>query len=98
MERSYKNELDSIDSNQTWELVELPKDCKPISSKWIFQRKLRPDGSIDKYKARLVKRGFNQKKRVDYFDKYLPVTKIATIRTLVALAAIHDLIVHKKYI
>jgi len=43
-----KSDLDSIVSNQTWELVELPKCCKPISSKWIFKRKLKLDGSIDK--------------------------------------------------
>ena len=54
-----KSELDFIVSNQTWELVELPKCCKPISSKWIFKKKLRPDGSIDKYKVTLVIGGFN---------------------------------------
>ena len=90
-----KSELDSIVSNQTWELVELPKGCKPISSKWIFKKKLRHDGSIDKYKARLVIRGFNQKRGIDYFDTYSPMTKIATIRTLVALALIHSIVVHQ---
>ena len=54
-----KSELDSIVSNQTWELVELPKGCKPISSKWIFKKKLSPNGSFDKYKARVVIRSFN---------------------------------------
>ena len=56
-----KSELDSIVSNQTWELIELPKGYKSISSKWIFKKKLRPDGSIDKYKARLVIRGLTKK-------------------------------------
>ena len=56
---------------------------------------MRLDGTIDKYKARLVIRGFNQNKGVDYFDTYSPMTKIATIRTLIALAAIHDLVVHQ---
>ena len=56
---------------------------------------MRPDGTIDKYKARLVIRGFNQKKGIDYFDTYSPVTKIAIIRTLIALASIHDLVVHQ---
>ena len=56
---------------------------------------MRLDGTIDKYKARLVIRGFNQKKGVDYFDSYSPLTKTATIRTLIALAAIHDLVVHQ---
>ena len=60
-----------------------------------LQKKLRSDGPIDKYKARLVIRGFDQKKGIDYFDTYSPVTKIATIRSLIALAAIFDLVVHQ---
>ena len=66
-----------------------------ISSKWIFKNKLKLDGTIDKYKARHVIRGFNQKKGVDYFDKCSHVTKVATNRTLTALAVIHDLVVHQ---
>ncbi|XP_075074780.1 uncharacterized protein LOC142162334 [Nicotiana tabacum] len=90
-----KSELDSIVCNHTWDLTDLPKGCKHISSKWIFKKKLRPDGTIEKYQARLVIRGFNQKKDIDYFNTYSPVTKIATIRTLVALAAIHNLVIHQ---
>lgn len=90
-----KSELDSIVSNHTWDLSDLPKGCKPITSKWIFKKKSRPDSTIEKYKARLVIRGFNQKKDIDYFDTYSYVTKIATIRTLVALAAIHNLVTHQ---
>ena len=52
------NELDSIMSNHTWELVELPPKIKPIGCKWIFKRKLKPDGTIDKFKARLVVKGY----------------------------------------
>jgi hypothetical protein len=49
-----RSEMDSILSNGTWELSELPLGCKPIGCKWVFKKKLRPDGTIDKYKARLV--------------------------------------------
>jgi hypothetical protein len=55
------NELDSIMSNHTWELVELPPKTKPIGCKWVFKKKLKPDGTIDKYKARLVAKGYKQK-------------------------------------
>ena len=48
------NELESIMSIHTWELVELPPKVKPIGCKWVFKRKLKPDGTIDKFKARLV--------------------------------------------
>jgi len=94
VEEAIKNEIDFLESNKTWELTDLPKGCRPISSKWIFRKKLRMDGSIERYKARLVIKGFNKKKGTDFFDTYSPVTKIVTIRTLVALAAIHDLVVY----
>ena len=56
-----KNELDSLNKNQTWVLVDLPPGAKPIGCKWVFKKKYFPDGSIDKYKVRLVAKGFTQK-------------------------------------
>jgi len=90
-----KNEIDSLESNKTWELTDSPKGCRPISNRWMFKKKLRTDGSIERYKARLVIRGFDQKKEIDFFHTYSPVTKISTIRTPIALATIHDLVVHQ---
>jgi hypothetical protein len=52
------SKMDSILSNKTWKLSELPFGCKPIGYKWVFKKKLRPDGTIDKYKARLVAKGY----------------------------------------
>jgi hypothetical protein len=45
---------DSIMSNGTWEVVERPYGCKPIGCKWVFKKKLEPDGTIERYKGRLV--------------------------------------------
>ena len=78
------SEIDSILQNHTWELVDLPPGCKPLGYKWIFKRKMKTDGSIDKYKARLIIKGYRQKEGLDYFEIYLPVTHITSIRMLIA--------------
>ncbi|CAN0884979.1 Retrovirus-related Pol polyprotein from transposon TNT 1-94, partial [Linum grandiflorum] len=89
------SEIQSIMSKHTWELVDLPKGCKAIGCKWIFKRKLMTDGSVERYKARLVIKGYSQKSGLDFFDTYSPVTKISTIRVLFALASIFNMAVHQ---
>ena len=59
-----KIEIDYILQNNTWELVDLPPGCKPLSSKWVFKRKRKVDGSTEKYKARLVIKCYKQTKWV----------------------------------
>ena len=59
------SEMDSILSKGTWELSKLSFGCKPVGCKWVFKKKLRPDGTIDKYKARLVAKGYTQKEGED---------------------------------
>ena len=53
-----RSEMDLIMSNGTWEIVKHPYGCKPIGCKWVFKKKLRPDGTIERYKARLVVKGY----------------------------------------
>jgi hypothetical protein len=89
------SEIESILQNHTWELVDLPPSCKPLGYKWIFKRKMKADRSIDKYKARLVVKGYKQKEGVDYFDTYSPVTRITSIRMLIAIAALYNLEIHQ---
>ena len=91
-------EIDSIMQNHTWELVDLPPGCKPLGSKWIFKRKMKTDGTIDKYKARLVIKGYKQKEGHDYFDTYSPVTRINSIRMILAIVASQNLEVHQMYV
>ena len=95
LKEAINNEIESIMSNHTWELVDLPQGCKTLGNTWIFKKKLKPDGSIDKYKARLVVQGFRQKEDLHYFDSHSPVTRITSIRMLIAIASIHDLEIHQ---
>ena len=74
--------------------MDLPPGCKPLGYKWIFKRKLKADGSIDKYKARLVVKGYKQKEGVDYFDPYSLVTRITPIQMLIAITTLHNLEIH----
>ena len=76
-------------------MTDLPPGNKPLGSKWIFERKMKPDGTIDKYKARLVVKGYRQKEGLDLFDTYSPVTRITSIRMLIALVAVHDFKIHQ---
>ncbi|GJT05530.1 zinc finger, CCHC-type containing protein [Tanacetum coccineum] len=87
--------MDSIMGNNTWVLADLPPGYKPLICKWIFKRKLKVDGTIEKFKARLVIQGFKQKSGIDYFDTYALVARISTIRLLIAMASIHNLIIHQ---
>nr|GEV09593.1 hypothetical protein [Tanacetum cinerariifolium] len=76
-------------------LADLPLGYKPLSCKWIFKRKLKVDGTIEKFKARLVIYGFKQKLGINYFDTYALVACISTIRLLIAMTLIYNLIIHQ---
>ena len=94
-QEAVNDEINSIMQNHTWELVNLPPGNKPIGCKWIFKRKLQTNGTIDKYKAHLVAKGYRQKEGLDFFDTYSPVTRITSIRMLIATTAIHNFEIHQ---
>ncbi|KAI5332051.1 hypothetical protein L3X38_022179 [Prunus dulcis] len=81
------DELSMIEKNATWELVDRPTDKPIIGVKWVFKTKLNLGGSVQKNKAQLVAKGYAQKPGVDYNETFVPVARLDTIRTLVALAA-----------
>ena len=71
--------MESLISNKTWKLVDLPPGCKTIGCKWVLRKKLKSDGSIDKYKPRLVAKGFKQLEGLEFFDTFSPVTRITSL-------------------
>ena len=73
-----------IKKNQTWELVDRPKHKKAIGVKWVYRTKFNPDGSVNKYKARLVVKGYAQIYGVDFSETFAPVARMETIRMLLA--------------
>ena len=89
------DEMDSLISNNTWKLVDLPPGCKTIGCKWVLRKKLKPDRTIEKFKTRLVAKGFKQKEDIDFFFTFSPVTKITSIRLLIAIAVIYNLMIHQ---
>ncbi|GKF38828.1 zinc finger, CCHC-type containing protein, partial [Tanacetum coccineum] len=89
------NEMDFIMGDNTWVLADLPHGCKTFGCKWIFKIKPKLDETIAKFKARQVIQDFRQKLGINYFDTYALVARISTIRLLITMASIHNLICHQ---
>ena len=83
--RAMREEMLAINKNNTWELVISPPNCRPIGLKWIFKLKKNPQGEVIKHKARLVVKGYSQRKGIDYDEIYAPVVRFETIQILIAL-------------
>ena len=84
-------ELQSLEKNQTWKLVRLPKGKKKIGCKWIFKKKEGATPQDLKYKARLVAKGYSQREGIDYKEVFSPVVKHSSIRVFLALVASQNL-------
>ncbi|KAJ8755145.1 hypothetical protein K2173_018943 [Erythroxylum novogranatense] len=82
-----KEELKMIEKNHTWELVDRPMHNKVIGVKWVLRTKRNADGYINKYKAKLVVKGYTQLYGVDFSETFAPVARLDTIRMILAIAA-----------
>ena len=72
-------------------MVEPPAGANIVGSKWVFQAKKDADGNVIRKKAHLIAQGFSQVPGVDYFDTFTPVARLASIHTIMALAARDDM-------
>ena len=80
------DELATLACNRTWVLVPPPSNHNIVGCKWVFRIKRNLDGSISRYKARFVAKGFHQRPRVDYHDTFSPIVKPTTIRVVLSIA------------
>ncbi len=78
-----------------YEVVPCPKGCKVVGSRWVFHIKHGPDGTIQKYKARVIAQGFTQVENINYDETFAPVAKFALLHAILALATEEDLEVHQ---
>ncbi|PKA49511.1 Retrovirus-related Pol polyprotein from transposon TNT 1-94 [Apostasia shenzhenica] len=84
--------MNSLQKNETWELVALLKGKKAISCKWVYRKKeALSSGESEKYKARLVAKDFSQKEGIDFNEIFSSVVKYCSIRILLAMVAMWDL-------
>ena len=72
-------------------MVELPKGCKPIGSKWVYEIKRDSNGQVERYKARLVTKGYSQREGIDFKETFAPVSTKDSLRIIMAIVAHFDL-------
>ena len=77
--KAMDEEMDSFDKNESWNLVQLPAGRKAVGRKWLFKKKLNAEGKVDKYKARLVEKGYSQVEGIDFGEIFSLVAKLTSI-------------------
>lgn len=82
-----RDEYDALIKNNTWTLVERPQGLNVVDNRWIFKVKMNPDNTVERYKARLVARGFTQQYGIDYSETFSPVVRFTSIRSILAIVA-----------
>ena len=84
---------DGLNVHQVWTLVDAPEGVTPIGCKWVFKKKIKADGQVETYKARLVVKGFRQRQKIDYDEIFSLVAMLKSIQILLAIAAYYDYVI-----
>jgi len=90
-----EEEFAALLQNNTWDLVPNPPQANVVTGKWLFKHKFNADGSLERYKARWVLRGFSQRPGIDFDETFSPVVKPATVRTVLSLALSQNWPIHQ---
>ena len=86
-----QEEIEALHRNHTWKLVELPAGRKAIGNKWVYKIKRDSNDQVERYRARLVVKGYAQKEGIDFNEIFSPVVRLTTIRVVLAMCAAFDL-------
>ncbi|RDY05092.1 hypothetical protein CR513_11104, partial [Mucuna pruriens] len=87
--QAMKEEMKALEKNSTWEIVDRPKDKKVVDYRWIYTVKCKSDGTLERYKERLVAKGYTQTYGIDYEETFSPVVKMNTVKFDVKNAFLH---------
>jgi len=98
-----QREIQALQDNGTWEISDLPPNKKALGCKWVFKIKYKSDGTVERYKARLVIFGNHQVEGIDFTETFAPVAKMVTVRVFLAVAAakqweLHQMDVHNAFL
>ena len=102
-QQAMQAEIDALQRNHTWDITHLPSGKRPIGCKWVYRIKYHADGSVERYKARLVVLGNRHIEGTDYTETFAPVAKMSSVRIFLSVAAIrgyelHQMDVHNAFL
>ena len=89
--KAMEEEMNSMKFNKVWDLVDLLPSRKTIGNKWLLNIKRKADGTIDRYKAHLIAKGYTQQEGIDYEETFSPVVRFVSIHLILAIVARIDI-------